>query len=295
MDGSAYTDENVWQAILDETGWSTMQLRDRRYEAVIHLVTAAQGAEDFYTNSNNEARYEGIEDAKALDQKLVNAWVGHPHFSIIQNNFQTFQMKIDNCLETVLKFIGLPSPSTFIKKFLLIADKSNYDLTVPRNVKKEYFNIEETFLMLSSEEQIDTVVRKIGKNDSFIYYHETKVMQNQERIVKKRQITAREYIELLEQKDRDKKVIKKLRQCFIYEQQYFMVDTFLNVKGFPFSIMRIETTKEAQQIKIPPFVWVLREVTEEDVYETRQISDLKYVMPERDKREIEERLKLGRT
>ena len=24
MDGSAYTDENVWQAILDETSWSTM-------------------------------------------------------------------------------------------------------------------------------------------------------------------------------------------------------------------------------------------------------------------------------
>ena len=41
MDGSAYTSENIWQAILDETGWSTMQLRDRRYEAVIHLVTAA--------------------------------------------------------------------------------------------------------------------------------------------------------------------------------------------------------------------------------------------------------------
>ena len=24
MDGSAYTSENVWQAILDETGWSTI-------------------------------------------------------------------------------------------------------------------------------------------------------------------------------------------------------------------------------------------------------------------------------
>jgi len=24
MDGSAYCDENVWQAILDETGWSTI-------------------------------------------------------------------------------------------------------------------------------------------------------------------------------------------------------------------------------------------------------------------------------
>ena len=24
MDGSAYTEEHVWQAILDETGWSTI-------------------------------------------------------------------------------------------------------------------------------------------------------------------------------------------------------------------------------------------------------------------------------
>ncbi|TNV80345.1 hypothetical protein FGO68_gene2527 [Halteria grandinella] len=294
MDGSAYTDDNVWQAILDETGWSTMQLRDRRYEAVLHLVSAAQGAEEFYCSQNNEARYEDIEAAKAIDQKLINAWVGHPHFSIIQNNFQTFQMKIDNCLETVLKVIGLPSPSTFIKKFLLIADKANYDVNVPRNVKKEYFNIEETFLQLLGEDQIDNVIRKIGKNDSFIYYHETKVVQNNERIVRKRQITAREYIELLDQKDPEKKVIKKLRQCFIHEQQYFMVDTFLNLKAFPFSIMRIETTKEAQQIKIPPFVKVLREVTDEVVYETRQISDLKYVMTEKDKKDIEEKLKATR-
>ena len=166
---------------------------------------------------------------------------------------------------------------------------------MPTKVKKEYFNIEETFLTFTADEQIDNVVRKIGKNDSFIYYHETKLMQNQERIVKKRQITAREYIELLEQRDSTKKVVKKLRQCFIYDQQYFMVDTFLNVKGFPFSIMRIETTREAQQIKIPPFVKVLREVTEEDIYETRMISDLKYVMPEKDRREIEEQLKIFRS
>lgn len=85
-----------------------------------------------------------------------------------------------------MKFIGLPSPTTFIKKFLLIADKSNYEVSVPRNVKKEYFNIEETFLIFTADEQIDNVVRKIGKNDSFIYYHETKVNQNQERIVRKR-------------------------------------------------------------------------------------------------------------
>ncbi len=57
----AYTDDNVWQALLDETGWSTIQLRDRRYEAVIHMVTAADGAVNFYSDVNNEARYETID------------------------------------------------------------------------------------------------------------------------------------------------------------------------------------------------------------------------------------------
>jgi hypothetical protein len=38
----------IWQAILDETGWNPIQLRDSRYEAVVHMVTAADGAMQFY-------------------------------------------------------------------------------------------------------------------------------------------------------------------------------------------------------------------------------------------------------
>ena len=94
MDGKAYTSQQCWQALLDETAWSTIQLRDRRYEAVVHLVTAANGAEKFYTGDNNQARYETVEEAKALDNKLINAWVGHPHFTIIENNSNGFENKI---------------------------------------------------------------------------------------------------------------------------------------------------------------------------------------------------------
>ena len=85
--------------------------------------------------------------------------------------------------------------------------------------------------------------------------------------------------------------MKKVRQCFIYEQQYFMVDTFLNVDGTP-SILRIETTKEAQEIKIPPFVKILREVTNDDGYETRFMADQEYKMAQSDRKEIEEKLKM---
>ena len=69
------------------------------------MVTCADGAEEFYTSQNNEARYESKEQAISLDKKLVNAWVGHPHFSIIDNKVSTFQKKIDKCVECVCKYI----------------------------------------------------------------------------------------------------------------------------------------------------------------------------------------------
>jgi hypothetical protein len=114
-------------------------LRDRRYEAVIHMVTAADGATEFYGNTNNEARYENIEEGIELDKKLINSWVGHPHFSIIENRDTGFQKKIDRCLDIVLKFIGLPTPTSFHKKFLLATKPGEYDILTPKNVKKEFF------------------------------------------------------------------------------------------------------------------------------------------------------------
>jgi hypothetical protein len=57
MDGSAYVSKEQWDAVLDEMGWSPVHLRDKRYDLVLHLVTAADGAPDFY-NKSNEARYE---------------------------------------------------------------------------------------------------------------------------------------------------------------------------------------------------------------------------------------------
>ena len=77
MDGQAYVNEDVWQAILDETGWSTIQLRDKRYEAVVHMMSSAEGAEEFYLQEPNNA-VDSIERARHIDKKLIEAWVGHP-------------------------------------------------------------------------------------------------------------------------------------------------------------------------------------------------------------------------
>lgn len=67
MDPKGYMDDNTWQAVLDESGWNAVYLRDKRYDAVIHLVTAADGAEKFYTLENNVARYEDVPTAIRVD------------------------------------------------------------------------------------------------------------------------------------------------------------------------------------------------------------------------------------
>ncbi len=58
MDGSAFMDPQTWQALLDDMGLNTLMLRDNRYDGVIHLVTAADGAYDFYEQISNEARFD---------------------------------------------------------------------------------------------------------------------------------------------------------------------------------------------------------------------------------------------
>ena len=39
---------NRWKKLLHKNKLSEVKLRDRRYDAVFHMVTAADGAEKFY-------------------------------------------------------------------------------------------------------------------------------------------------------------------------------------------------------------------------------------------------------
>ena len=64
-----------------------------------------------------------------------------------------------------------------------------------------------------------------------------------------------------------------------------MVETFNNVDGQP-SLLRIETTKEGKELKIPPFVRVLRDVTEESAYASSSMAKHGYKMNDSDKKEI---------
>ncbi len=85
VDNRAYMTQEEYEEILAFTGKTHKELSGS-YDAVFHMVTAADGAADFYTTGNNRARTETPEKAIALDKKIISAWSEHRHFRIIDNS-----------------------------------------------------------------------------------------------------------------------------------------------------------------------------------------------------------------
>jgi len=100
MDPAAYMDEETWRSILHAQDWTESVLRDERYDAVIHLVSAAIGASSFYTTENNEARKESPELAAELDRKVEKAWSAHRSHFVVDNS-TGFEEKIERVIKQI--------------------------------------------------------------------------------------------------------------------------------------------------------------------------------------------------
>lgn len=72
IDNKAYMTQEHFNRVLKDLGTNEVELRDN-YGAVFHLVTAAKGAEKYYTTANNQARYETVEEARIADDKIIDA------------------------------------------------------------------------------------------------------------------------------------------------------------------------------------------------------------------------------
>ncbi|MEK7590206.1 MAG: ATP-binding protein, partial [Patescibacteria group bacterium] len=118
MDMSAYVKQEEFQSILRKNKWNIVDLRDKRYDAVFHLVTAADGKKEFYTKANNVARYENAEEAVAADKRTQTAWLGHQHLWIIDNS-TLFEAKMKRLLKAIKKTLGIPTSLEIERKFLV--------------------------------------------------------------------------------------------------------------------------------------------------------------------------------
>ena len=246
MDISAYMAKDTWADITRAVGTSTPQLR-QRYDAVLHLVSAADGAEQYYTTANNAQRNEpmteeGLRIARSLDKKVIHAWPGHPHLRVIKE---------------ISSVLCLPQPIEEERKYIIEITGQLPDDCIESDIAQTY---------LQGDEDTEIRLRKRGWDNKYVYVHTTKKKTSaNEELVTERQINNSLYEMMLGLADPACQTIVKRRQSFIWQGQYFEIDTYRQqLEGLV--ILETKGITEGEPVKFPPFVKVVREITGDKDY-----------------------------
>jgi CYTH domain-containing protein/thymidylate kinase len=119
-DSAAYMPDEQYRHYIAKQSYGREAML-HRYDLVIHLVTAAQGAEEFYSNKTNSHRKESATEARALDQATLLAWQGHPHHFVIGNETD-FETKMQRAMATFARGIHMSNqqPTEIEHKFLVL-------------------------------------------------------------------------------------------------------------------------------------------------------------------------------
>ncbi len=264
MDNCAYMTEAEMQVLLQRLGMSVVKARDR-YDAVFHLVTAAKNAEEFYTTENNSARRETPEEAVALDDKLIAAWTGHPHLRIIDNSTD-FEEKMHRLMKEISTFLGEPEPYEIERKFL-IRRPTDKQLASLQNCER--VDILQTYL--TSSDGAERRLRQRGSQGSYLYtLTEKRLVTSVKRVETEKRISRKEYLTLLMNADPTRAPIRKQRYCLIHDNQYIEIDIY------PFwddkAIVEVELNDENEEIHLPDYLNVLREVTDDERFKNHALA-----------------------
>ena len=258
LDAKAYVKDLDFKKLLKELETTEIKERDE-YDAVFHLSTAAKGAEHAYTLSNNEARTETPEQARILDDKIISAWTGHPHFRIIDNSTE-FEKKLERLLKEIATFMGEPVPYEIERKFLIYFPNLKELENMPNCTKVD---IIQTYL--KSVDDTERRVRARGIDGDYMYtLTEKKKISDIKRVEVEKRITQDEYVNYLMEADNSLHPIHKTRYCLTENNQYFEIDIY--PEWDKQAIMEIELNSEDEKILKPSCIRIFKEVTEEAKY-----------------------------
>ncbi|MBQ7486367.1 MAG: AAA family ATPase [Clostridia bacterium] len=268
LDNRAYMNDEEFQYVLGKLNTNEIELRDH-YDAVFHLVTAAKGAEQFYTLANNAARYETIEEAVRVDDGLIAAWTGHPHLRIIDNRYN-FDEKMLALITEISTFLGEPKPLGTRRKYLIGYPDVQALMKRPNC---QSVDILQTYL--KSEVPGEMIrIRQRGLHGNYVYFMTRKRnIEGMKRIEMEERLTKNEYLELLMQADQNYRSIRKQRYCLSENGLYYNIDIYPQWNDV--AIMEIELYSENDAVIMPDGIQVIREVTGEEEFTNPYIARIR--------------------
>ncbi|CAA9997719.1 unnamed protein product [Nesidiocoris tenuis] len=277
MDASAFIAKEKWDKLMSANNWNNVELRDNRYNQIVHMVSAANGAEDFYSIEDHACRSEGVELAKELDYNAAAAWVGHPYFDVIDNSTE-FEKKIRRMIASICQKMGIDTGDRLLtnarKRKFLVSGPMPPDSAFP---PFQDFDVVHNYLT-NANPLMQARLRKRGQKGHWSYTHTLRKPKMHNQVVEvKTQVTHRDYINLLSQKDDSHFTIYKMRRCFLDNNQYFQLDVYKDpchprCNG----LMLIETYSALEdgrlEARLPSFLTIDSEVTDNPAYSMYNLS-----------------------
>ena len=274
MDPVAYMSPDDWEELKARNPtWNEVDLRDNRYDQIIHMITAANGAEQFYTLENNVTRTESIELAREIDEKCAKAWIGHPILDCI-DNCGLFEVKVARTLQMVCERIGLHlkgfDVDTRKRKFLVksLPDDSMFPDYQELNVVHNY--------LISNTDGSQARIRKRGQSGNWSYSYAIRLNEDGQQVETRSQIDRREYSILTKTIDPNNCTIYQRRRCFIWRHRYYRLDIYeepCNPRCRGLILLSIRSPDP--QPFLPQFIKIEREVTNEEAYSMFNLSSKK--------------------
>lgn len=281
-DTFGYCSPEVKARVLQELGITFHELSSKRYDMVLHLVSCANGAPQFY-NNDNEARFESLEDAIACDKRIQNVWKGHPSFSIINNSQTGFMEKMEKVVGAIGHFIGAPE-SKLVKKFLLGKFITLDD--IPHELHANFYREKVVFLKSEDEKRYDFITCKKSNDDiSGYYFFKSRFVAEKEinRVELNRRVSKEMFKNFLAQRDPNTAVLRRIVYTFVSQHsnkntEFHRIESY-QLDDRHFSLLRVDCECDIERLKSESFLKdfdIIRDVTEETEFFTRNIARMQY-------------------
>ena len=264
IDGKAYINNEQWEKLKEEFGVNELDIFSR-YDLVVHLVTAAYGAEHAYTCDNNKQRGEkDLEAARRVEKNVRDAYYGHLNVRYVDNSTD-FNEKMQRVINVIFEHLNLAKPKLKQRKFLVEIDKFIQCLDSDR-ISYRYF--EQTYLV-SNDSKIERRLRKIGLNGQSVYYYTLKYKDSLASI-KDQQISYDMYNLLLKEADTSRMTIKKVRGYFSKDNIYYTLDDFC--ENTKVGILEARVSSQNENVEFKEYDGYFKEITGDSKFDNYNIA-----------------------
>jgi len=263
LDDKAYITDEQFAVTLAHFGLTEEKVM-AGYDAVLHLVSCAKGAEYAY-NFGNAARYESIEEARCMDDRTLRAWSKHPSLYVIDNSVD-FEDKINRAITQVYRIIGQSAPELEKRKYLI--EMPQTDTLVERH-NAAAVEMMQTYL-ISTNANIERRIRQQKNGGSYMYFYtEKRIAEDGKRWVTERPVSEKEYVQYIMECDVSLHPVRKTKYRFTFADRRMEIDVY------PFSedkaVLFVYGPADGE-ISLPDDIHIIKEVTGEAEYKNRRLA-----------------------